>query len=102
MTVTGVFDLHESRLGDGASDICRQACGYLDFDPEMTKEFVASYRSQAGEDPTIRDRMPLYVVNDRMKFWEYFTRPPDVAPWLKGKTFRGWASRYVDAILELL
>ena len=102
MTVTGIFDLHESRIGDGASDICRQACGYLDFDPEMTKEFVATYRSQAGDDPTIRDRMPLYVINDRMKFWEYFTRPPDVAPWLKGKTFRDWAGRYVDEILDLL
>jgi aminoglycoside phosphotransferase (APT) family kinase protein len=100
--VTGVFDLHESRLGDGASDLCRQACGYLDFDPDMTVPFLESYRSQVASDPTIRERMPLYIVNDRVKFWNFFTRPPEPASWLKGKTFRSWAGPYVEGILGLL
>jgi len=68
----------------------------------MTDTFIESYRSQVASDPTIRERMPLYIVNDRVKFWEFFTRPPEVASWLKGRTFRSWAGRYVDGVLALL
>jgi aminoglycoside phosphotransferase (APT) family kinase protein len=100
--VSGVFDLHESRVGDGASDICRQTCSYLDVEPEFAGLFVDSYRAQVASDPTIKERMPLYVANDRIKFWNFFARPPEVAEWAKGKTFRGWAQRYVDGILALL
>jgi hygromycin-B 7''-O-kinase len=101
MIVTGVFDLHESRFGDGASDICRQACGYLDFDPDMARTFVETYRALVGDDPTLEQRMPLYIINDRIKFWEFFKRPPGV-DWLKGHTFRSWTSRYINGVLALL
>jgi hypothetical protein len=46
--------------------------------------------------------MPLYVINDRMGLWHYFTQPGVNAAWTQGKTFRGWAQHYVDAIMNLL
>ena len=100
--VSGVFDLHEARFADGALDIVRQACGYLDSESPLAKVFVESYRTRAPPDPSIAQRIPLYVINDRMKLWEYFTRPESRASWTEGKTFRGWAERYVDDILRLL
>jgi aminoglycoside phosphotransferase (APT) family kinase protein len=101
--VSGVFDLHESRFGDGASDLCRQLCTYIDHrEDNAAQEFLSAYRQRTSDDPTIKDRMPLYIVNDRMKFWEYFTRPEVDAPWLAGKTFQGWAQSYIDRTIELL
>jgi hypothetical protein len=41
-------------------------------------------------------------MNDRMKFWEFFTRPAARAAWSTGKTFRGWAERYVVGLAGLL
>ncbi len=100
--VTGLFDLHEARFTDGALDIVRQACGYLDSEPEQARAFVDAYLGSVEPDPSIRELMPFYIVNDRLKFWEFFTRPDARASWSEGKTFRGWAQRYLDAFLELL
>ena len=91
--VSGVFDLHEARFGDGALDVVRQACGYLDTKPAMARAFVDSYLGRVAADARIRELMPLYVINDRMKFWEFSTRPDARAAWSQGKTFRDWASR---------
>jgi hygromycin-B 7''-O-kinase len=100
--VSGIFDLHESRFGDGASDLCRQMCSYLDTDGGLTRVFLDSYCARSDLGPAIEARFPLYLINDRMKFWDYFTRPPKRASWLDGMTFRGWAGRYLEAALALL
>ncbi len=101
--VSGIFDLHESRFADGASDLCRQLCSFIDHrEDKGAREFLAAYRRKMGDDPSIKDRMPIYIINDRMKFWEYFARPGVDAPWLEGKTFRVWAWSYIDRIGELL
>jgi aminoglycoside phosphotransferase (APT) family kinase protein len=102
-TVSGVFDLHESRFGDGASDLFRQISSWLDFrDEDSARAFLAAYRDHMPADPTLAERTPLYVANDRMKFWDYFTRPEVNADWLAGKTFKNWCSSYITAILALL
>lgn len=100
--VTGLFDLHEARFADGALDIVRQACAYLDNDPPQVHEFIASYRAHAPEDPSLRERVPLYLINDRLKFWTYFTRPDARAAWTVGTTFKLWASRYLIELLPLI
>lgn len=41
--VSGIFDLHEARFGDGILDLVRQTCSYLDVDPPMADRFVQSY-----------------------------------------------------------
>jgi hypothetical protein len=95
--VSGLFDLHEARFADGALDVVRTACSYLDTEPELARIFRDAYGKPL--DPA---RMPLYVLNDRMKFWGYFTQPNVDAEWLRGQTFRGWTQRYVDGVLALL
>jgi aminoglycoside/choline kinase family phosphotransferase len=95
--VSGLFDLHEARFSDGAIDVVRTACSYLDTEPELARVFREAYGK-----PLDAARMPLYVLNDRMKFWTYFTQPSVDAEWLRGQTFRGWAQRYVDGVLALL
>ncbi len=100
--VSGLFDLHEARFGDGALDLVRQACSYLDTDVAQARVFVEAYRARVPADPALGERLPLYVLNDRMKFWDFFTRPDSVADWTKDKTFRGWARRHMDGMLALL
>lgn len=100
--VSGVFDLHESRFGDGAGDLCRQLCSYLDTDDTLTVPFLDSYCTQANLGPSIATRFSFFLVNDRIKFWEYFTRPGTTADFLAGKTFSGWSGRYLNRLLPLL
>ena len=54
-----------------------------------------------GRDGRIRTLMPLYVVNDRMKLWEYFSRPDVSAKWREAKSFRSWGGAYVNAVIEV-
>jgi aminoglycoside phosphotransferase (APT) family kinase protein len=100
--VTGLFDFHEARFADGGLDIVRTAYSYLDTEPQLTRVFTDSYFGGISRDPSLTELMPLFVVNDRMKFWEFFAKPDAKVSWLKGKTFRSWTEPYVDVILELL
>ncbi len=100
--VSGLFDLHEAQFGDGARDVARQTCGYLDTDPELAGVFLDSYLRHVGGNANIAELLPLYVINDRMKFWGFFARPDARAQWTVGKTFRGWAEPYVTRVLGLL
>ena len=100
--VSGVFDLHESRFGDGAVDLVRQTCSYLDTDAPLAAVFAQAYLRMAKHDANVAARMPLYVINDRIKIWEYFTRPDARADWPKRTTFRPWAERYVDGICAVV
>ena len=69
--VSGLFDLHEARFGDGARDLARQTCSYLDTDPELASVFVDSYlqhvaadRAHRGAAAALRDERsnPLLAV----------------------------------------
>jgi aminoglycoside phosphotransferase (APT) family kinase protein len=99
--VSGIFDLHEACFGDGALDIVRTYCSYLDTEPRLATVFLDAWRKRMPPDPTLRARMPLYIVNDRLKFWSFFAKPDGRPSWAQGK-FRDWAQRYLDAILEEL
>ena len=68
----------------------------------MADWFVQSYLNNVEQDERIKHLLPLYVVNDRMKIWEYFSRPAVSGTWRQGKTFAEWSSRYVRAVLDVL
>jgi aminoglycoside phosphotransferase (APT) family kinase protein len=96
--VGGLFDFHEARFADGTLDLVRTACAYLDTDPELAAIFRRAY---AG--PLDPARMLLYVLNDRLKIWDYATRPGANVNWLEGETsFRRWAQPYADGVLALI
>lgn len=99
---TFVEAAHEARFGDGALDIVRQACSYLDTEPDLAHVFVDAYLERVSHDPRLRHLMPLYIANDRMKFWSFFAKPSARVAWTEGKTFRGWAERYVDRLMRLI
>ena len=99
--VTGLFDLHEARFADGALDIVRTACAYLDTAPALAAVFVGSYLSRAAPAPRLSEVMPLYVISDRLKFWEFLRRPEN-AGFLKARSFIAWTEPYLQAILALL
>jgi hypothetical protein len=80
----------------------RQACSYLDTEPALAGVMIDSYRAHAGLAREIAALMPLYVINDRLKLWSFFSRPPSPAAWTQGVTFRAWCGRYVEKILALL
>jgi len=100
--VSGLFDLHEARFGDGTLDIVRQACSYLDTEPALAPVFVDAYRANIDSRRIVPERTILYVLNDRMKFWGYFARPEQRAKWTQGTSFAEWSSRYVNALVKLL
>ncbi|MBS0471554.1 MAG: aminoglycoside phosphotransferase family protein [Proteobacteria bacterium] len=95
--VAGLFDLHQARFADGAADISRMACSFLDTEPELARLFRDAYGK-----PLDAGRMALYAIYDRLAIWSYFSRPGVDAEWLRGKTFRGWMQRYMDGLMSLL
>lgn len=99
---SGILDLHTSHFGDGEADLCRMLCSFLDTDTSLARVFLDAYRAKRPLAEALPVRMPLYLVNERLKIWQYFTRPDVDAPWLKGKTFRSWVQPYLDRIIEML
>jgi hygromycin-B 7''-O-kinase len=98
--VGGVFDFHTARFGDGAFDLIRLACSYLDFEPALARVFLDAYRTAAGHDADLAPLAPLYVLKERAAFWQF---PADNRPrWSQGKTFRNWVEPYIDQLLALV
>jgi hygromycin-B 7''-O-kinase len=100
--VCGIFDLHTSCFGDGAYDVCRQACSYLDRDESLAVSFVDAWRQGADPAEINRAALTLYLTNERMKIWEYFTRPQHRADWTRATTFAAFAARYTTRLIDML
>lgn len=100
--VSGLFDFHEAQFSDGGIDLVRTTCSYLDTEPELARVFVESYLGNIARDPALRELMPLFVMNDRMKIWGFFAKPEARATWLEGKTFKTWVERYLNSVTALL
>ena len=100
--VSGIFDLHTSHFGDGEADLSRLLCSYVDTDKSLAAVFLDSYRAGRPLREGFALRMPLDLINERLKIWEYFRRPDVDAAWLRGKTFQSWVQPYIDRFAELL
>ena len=100
--VGGVFDLHTAQFGDGAYDLARMACAYLDTDRECAGMFVDAWRAGGGGAVDLSAWMPLYVISDRVIFWQFFSRDGARPEWSVGKTFRQWAERYLERVMGVL
>jgi aminoglycoside phosphotransferase (APT) family kinase protein len=100
--VTGVFDFHTARFGDGARDVVRQACAYLDTEPELARVFVEAWRAGGGDSAGLAPWLPLYVASERVSIWSGFVRADARPPWSRGHTFRSWSEPYTEALAALL
>lgn len=100
--VSGLFDFHEANFGDGALDNVRQYCAFLDHSPGAANHFARTYFSLTPVDDALHGLMPLYVLNDRLKIWGYFTQPGVASPFPAGARFNRWAARYLRSIMAEL
>ncbi|MFI4973417.1 MAG: phosphotransferase family protein [Caulobacterales bacterium] len=100
--VTGVFDFHTARFGDGASDIVRQACAYCDTEPELAWVFVDAWRSSGGDHEGLASWLPLYVASERVSIWSGFVKADARPAWARGHSFRSWSEQYLEAVAALL
>ncbi len=100
--VSGLFDLHEAQFGDGARDLARQGCSYLDTDPELARVFFDSYLRMPLTAQTSRNCWHSTSSTTASSSGSSFRSPSTRAAWTVGKTFRGWAERYVEGLLGLL
>lgn len=97
--VSGVFDLMTSEFGDGLADTVRQACRYMDGQAPLARLFLDGWRDAGGVGAS--DRLPAYVVRERLLIWEYFSREAHRAEWTRRTTFKTWCAPYVDAMREM-
>ena len=99
--VCGIFDLHTSCFGDGAYDLCRTACAYLDRDKDLARAFIGAWQQKSGSPGVDLATLRLFLTSERMKIWEYFTRPEHRAEWTRTTTFTAFVSRYTKALEQL-
>ena len=74
-SVCGVFDLHTACFGLPLLDLCRTACTWLDLEPAFARTFVQAWQAASGTPVIDAATLRLCLLNERMKIWEYFTRP---------------------------
>ncbi len=91
--ITGVFDLGEAYAGDGEYDLARLGCWYARMSPDVLRAFIDGYAAQRPLREQFADRIALYVLADRLIFWEYGQRNKI---WFKpGVTLRAFAGPFV-------
>jgi hygromycin-B 7''-O-kinase len=100
--VSGLFDLHTARFGDGAYDLVHQTCAYLDTEPELAKVFIDAWRDGGAGDVDVRPWAPLHLTRNRLGLWLFFSRPGTPPAWSRGRPYRAFAERYLARMLELL
>jgi hygromycin-B 7''-O-kinase len=95
--INGIFDLAECYIGDGEYDLARSGAWYLQrLGPDGLRAFIDAYTARRPLRPGYEKRLPVYVLQDRLIFWEFGQRNKI---WFKpGLTLRAWAERAVDTL----
>ncbi|MHB8376423.1 MAG: phosphotransferase family protein [Dehalococcoidia bacterium] len=92
--INGVFDLGEAYAGDGEYDLARLACWYGRMGDNTLRAFRDAYAAKRPTRAGFAERLALYILTDRLIFWEYGQRN-DV--WFTpGVSFRAWAEPFVE------
>ncbi len=73
--LSGLFDLMECRMGDGESDLVRQATVYVDYRGEsgleLVRAFGQGFREVRPLRPRFAERYLLHLLRDRLIYWEF-------------------------------
>lgn len=72
--ITGVFDLMSSHFGNGEFDLARQFTAYAEKNPALARTFLDTWCQVAGDRRGRRDRLLLFILNERLKIWEWAKR----------------------------
>ena len=95
--VTGVFDVGEMYIGDGEYDLARLGCWYSRKSPAILRAFIDTYAAARPLREGFADRIALYVLVDRLIFWEFGQRNK---MWFNdGVTLRAFAEPFVQMAL---
>jgi hypothetical protein len=90
--ITGVFDLMEGYSGDPEADLSRSAAWYAITSPDALQAFIGAYTARRPPRPGFAERVPFYMLLDRLLIWEYGQRN---GIWFEaGVSLRDWAERY--------
>ena len=100
--VTGLFDFHTARFGDGGADVVRPACAYIDTELELARVMMRAWLDAGGDAGGLAPWLPLILACERLSLWVGFVRADARPAWSVGKTFRGWAEPYLERLLALL
>jgi len=90
--VSGAFDFMGCYFGDGETDLSRTSAEYFDQDPELAREFLATYLRLRAPRDGFRERFSLYMLLDRLIIWEYIQRH-EVEVASKLGCLRDWTER---------
>lgn len=92
--ITGVVDLMECYAGDGEVDLARMACGYSRHGADVVAAYVQAYAEHRPLRDGFAERMRLYILSDRLLFWQYGQR--NRVWFTPEQTLRSWAEEYVE------
>jgi aminoglycoside phosphotransferase (APT) family kinase protein len=96
--ISGVFDLMESYIGNGESDLSRMYSMYLDNNrKDLAEIFLNEFlkvRANTKLDSGFRERFNTFMIHDRVIVWSWSVRINDIQESMKNG-FRSWLKKYL-------
>lgn len=84
-------------FSDAETDLARPIAMYLDeHQPALAQEFFRAYRAEHPLRSGFGDRLPLYMLQERLAMWEWAHRERKIW-WDGGLTLREWAEPFTSA-----
>jgi len=68
----------------------------VEEEPGLAREFVQAYVAKKPPRAGFTERLPIYMLHDRLIIWEYFQRTHALW-WDEQLTFHQWMQRYLSA-----
>ncbi len=90
--LSGIVDWHTAESGHPECDLARPLATFQQHRIAGAAEFMAAYRELQPELPGFRDRLPVFVLWERLLIWTYWQRHKGFP---EGLGMREWMERYV-------
>lgn len=91
--LTGIVDWHTAEAGHPECDLARPLATFRQYKMAGASEFMAAYRELQPELPGFRERLPVFMLWERLLIWGYWQQHkgfPD------GLGMRQWMEPYVQ------
>ena len=102
--ITGLFDLMTAHFGDGLADIPRQFSMYIEEGLlTVAEDYIKAYLDGATLDAEAKQRLELYLIDDRLLIWQYFHRPNhDRSRFDEKSGLKEWLSPFLDVLHQII